>query len=282
MNRSAIQPTLEAFSEDLSCSHKTTTQNASYAYHRHDGCEVYLFLSGNIKLYVEQTCFLPAPGSLVVIAPTEMHRVVTLDETPYDRIVIYLKQEYLDSLSTDGVDLSACFFERPVGTQNLRVLSPAALDEFLVLYEELAHTDDSNAAKPYGAPLLRRAYASLLLLFINRVFQNLPANAQNHMPIYITETMRYIDEHLREPLRLADLAARCHISANYLSTQFKLHTGLTLRAYQLDRKIHCAKTLLRRGYGVTEACYQSGFNDYANFLRSFKAKTGISPGKYAK
>ena len=281
MERSTLQPTLEAFSEDLSFSHKKTTQNASYAYHRHDGCEVYLFLSGNIKFYVEQTCYMPAPGSLVVIAPTEMHRVVTLDETPYDRIVIYLKQEYLNALSVDGVDLSSCFFNRPAGTQNLRALSPAAPDEFLSLYNGLASTDIFNPAEPYGAPILRRSYASLLLLFINREFQNLPANAQNHMPAYITETMRYIDEHLSEPLRLADLATRCHISANYLSTQFKLHTGLTLRAYQLDRKIQYAKTLLLRGASVTEACYQSGFNDYANFIRSFKAKTGISPGKYA-
>ncbi|MBQ3028199.1 MAG: AraC family transcriptional regulator, partial [Lachnospiraceae bacterium] len=41
-----------------------------------------------------------------------------------------------------------------------------------------------------------------------------------------------------------------------------------------------AKALLQEGASVTEACYRSGFNDYANFIRSFKKVTGVSPGKY--
>ena len=271
-------PTLEPFETDLSFSHKKTTQNASYAYHRHDGCEVYLFLSGNIRLYVEQSCLLPVPGSLVVIAPTEMHRVQTMDNAPYDRIVIYLKQSYLDVLSSEGVNLSDCFWNRPVGTQNLRVLTPDSLREFLNLYEGLASSQETNC---YGASIVQNAYASLLLLFINRQFQNIPSTFPNQMPPYVTEAMKYIDAHLNEPLRLPQLAKHCLVSENYLSTRFKFHTGLTLRAYLLDRKIHLAKSLLLQGATVTEACYQSGFNDYANFIRSFKSQTGISPGKYA-
>ena len=278
MKNNAIRPTFEPFSEDLSFSHKKTTQNASYAYHRHDGCEVYLFLSGDVKLYVEQTCFVPVPGSLVVIAPTEMHRVQMVGNAPYDRIVIYYKQSYLDALSAQGTNLSKCFYDRPVGTQNLRVLSPAALKEFLKLYEGLSYSDVPDC---YGAPILRNAYASLLLLFINRQFQNIPSSFQNQMPPYIMETMQYVEAHFDESLNLSLLASHCHVSESYLSKQFKLHTGLTLRAYLLDRKINHAKNLLLQGSSVTEACYLSGFNDYANFLRSFKSQTGISPGKYA-
>ncbi len=36
------------------------------------------------------------------------------------------------------------------------------------------------------------------------------------------------------------------------------------------------------GKNVSDACLMSGFNDYSNFIRSFKKKTGISPGHYAK
>lgn len=279
MNKNTIKPNYEPYKNEISFFHKKTDYNASYAYHRHDGCEIYLFLSGNIRLYIEQTSFLPAPGSLVVINENEMHRIQALDDSTYERIVISLKRSYIDSLSTNDTSLSECFYKRPHGTQNLRVLTPKALKEFMTLYEGLSSSDSPDC---FGPSIVQNAYAALLLLFINRQFQNTPSFYQNTMPPYITGTMQYIETHLNEPIRLSVLAKRFSISEGYLSSQFKHHTGLTLRAYLLDRKINSAKRLLQQGVSVTEACYQSGFNDYANFIRSFKKTVGISPGKYKK
>jgi len=270
-------PNFEPISNQISFSRKTSTYDASYAYHRHNGCEVYLFLSGHIRLYIEQTCFSPVPGSLVIINSNEMHRLQCMDDTPYERIVINIKRNYIEALSPDGFSLADCFYARPLGHQNLRVLSPDALQEFLTLYEGLL---SSEAPDCYGPSVVQNAYTSLILLFLNRQFQADPSSYKNTMPAYITGTMQYIDSHLDEPLRLSVLARQFHVSESYLSTQFKHHTGLTLRAYLLDRKINSAKNLLQEGASVTEACYRSGFNDYANFIRSFKKATGISPGKF--
>lgn len=272
-----VNPNFEPFLKDISFTHKKTTLNASYAYHRHDGCEIYLFLSGNIRLYIEQTCFSPAPGSLIIINENEMHRIQTLDDTPYDRIVINLKREFITELSTEDISLSDCFYARPHGTQNLRLLTPNALEEFMSLYNGLSSSETPNL---FGNEIVRNAYISLLLLFVNKQFQNRPSLLSNTMPSYIGGTMQYIENHLAEPLRLSVLAKQFHISEGYLSSQFKYHTGLTLRAYLLDRKINSAKKFLQEGKSVTDACYLSGFNDYANFIRSFKQEVGISPGKY--
>lgn len=268
---------LEPILNNISYSHKKSTYNASYAYHRHDGCEVYLFLSGNIRLYIEQTCFSPVPGSLVILNSNEMHRIQSMDKTPYERIVINLKRDYIGTLSPDSFSLEDCFYARPLGFGNLRVLSPEALEEFLTLYHGL-----ESAAAPdcFGRTVVQNAYASLLLLFLNRQYQTDPSSYKNTMPSFITGTMQYIDTHPDEPLRLSFLAKEFHVSESYLSAQFKHHTGLTLRTYLLDRKISLAKALLQEGASVTEACYRSGFNDYANFIRSFKKVTGVSPGKY--
>lgn len=270
-------PVFEPLTDQITFSRKKSTGDASYAYHRHDGCEIYLFLSGNVRFYVEQTCFSPEPGSLVIINSNEMHRVQSMDTTPYERIVINLKREYLDRLSPDGFPLSDCFFSRPFGSDNLRLLSAEAKEEFLTLYEKLCLSNESGC---FGASVMKNAYTSLLLLFVNRQFRQRTSVYKNMMPEYITGTMQYIGSHLDEPLSLAALAERFHISENYLSARFKYHTGLTLRSYFLDRKISLAKQLLREGKSVTEACFLSGFNDYANFLRSFRKSTGCSPGKF--
>lgn len=279
MKKDTTIANLEKIQSDISFSQKQTTYNASYAYHRHDGCEIYLFLSGNVKLYIEQTCLLPAPGSLVILNESEMHRIQTLDDTVYDRIVINIRREYIEQIASDEASLSDCFYKRPPGENNIRILPPDALKEFLNLYKGL---ESSAAPNCYGSLIVQKAYASLLLLFVNRQFQNSPAFYQNTMPKYIVGTMQYIESHLAEPLCLSVLAKRFHISESYLSTQFKYHTGLTLRTYLLDRKINCAKNLLQQGYNVTDACYLSGFNDYANFIRSFKQMVGVTPGKYKK
>lgn len=277
MSNKPIVSYFEPVPEDISFSHKMTTHNASYSYHRHDACEIYLFLSGNIMLYIEENCFRPAPGSLVVLNDSEMHRIQAADNTPYDRIVINIKKQYMNRLSDDNVDLTRCFYDSPHGSANIRVLSDNALAEFLSLYRGL---ESSANADDYGASIIQKAYASLLLLFVNKEFQREPMHINNTMPLYITGTMQYIESHLDEPLCLSVLAEQFSVSEEYLSSQFKHHTGLTLRSYLLYRKVNCAKKLLQQGASVTEACYQSGFHDYANFIRSFKQITGTSPGKY--
>jgi len=279
MSKPITHTILETIANEITFFRKNTTYNATYSYHRHDGCEVYLFLSGNVRLYIEQTCFSPAPGSLVLLNPNEMHRLHCIDNSPYERICIHIKLSYIEELSPEGFPLENCFFAKPLGQHNMRILSEEDLQEFLSIYEGL---EKSAAPDCFGSKVVQNAYTSLLLLFLNRQFQTNPATYKDTMPTYITSTMQYIEEHLNEPICLSTLAQQLHISENYLSAQFKQHTGLTLRSYLLDRKVQCAKTYLQQGASVTEACYLSGFNDYANFIRSFKKVVGVSPGKYIK
>lgn len=94
--------------------------------------------------------------------------------------------------------------------------------------------------------------------------------------------MDYIDEHITQDITLGKLAEAFYMNSTSISRQFKKHTGLTLRSYILSRRIELAKFLLSDGMSITDACFQSGFGDYANFIRSFTKMVGISPGKYIK
>lgn len=148
---------------------------------------------------------------------------------------------------------------------------------------ELCQKLEMNIHTESKIAIVRRdAYASLLLALINEIYKKSGEKIDNEMPEYVREAMQYMEQNLQSPFRLQELADSLHITPSYLSTQFKYHTGLTLRDYFLDRKLAHAKLLLEQGANVTTACFDSGFHDYANFIRSFKKKEGIPPGKYIK
>ena len=48
----------------------------------------------------------------------------------------------------------------------------------------------------------------------------------------------------------------------------------------MKKRLITARNLLRDGCTVMEACLQSGFNDYSNFLKAFKREFGKNPSQY--
>lgn len=267
--------------EDYLYLHRTTTFNMGTFYHRHEAYELYLFLRGNVDFYIENGCYHLEPGDLIVIRPEEMHRSYSLDETQYERITINFQKSYLNRLSTPSTRLSDCFDYRPIGKGNIAHLDESRLKQFLRLTGEL---EKILASETYGADVLANSFIAELLVLTNSVFQNANANSApiDIMPEFVRKTMDYIACNLAGDITLEHLAAEFHLNGTYLSRQFKKHTGLTLRSYILDRRIALAKTYLGEGLSITETCDRSGFNDYANFIRSFTKITGISPGKFAK
>lgn len=267
---------LYVLEKPVSFFHKKEIFRASGAYHRHNGYEIYFILSGNVNFYVEQNCIQPEAGSIILLNPAEMHRVQFLDDSPYERFVINLESTYADTAFPQK--LLQCFFHQ-AGIPSIRTLSAREYQEYSYLIQGLEFSQSPDC---FDGETAQSAYLALILEFINRVFRTQAGMYQNIMPFYITGTMQYIENHLCDDLSLSVLADMVHISKNYLSAQFKYHTGLTLRHYILDRKLFCARKMLKAGASVTDACFSSGFNNYANFERSFKNYTGISPGKYGR
>ncbi|MCM2998495.1 AraC family transcriptional regulator [Paenibacillus cellulositrophicus] len=259
--------------------HRTTTFNMGTFYHQHEAYELYLLLRGNVNFYIENSCFRLEPGDLLVIHPDEMHRSFSLDDSEYERITINLQKSYLNSLSTSSTNLSDCFDNRPKGKGNIVHLDESRRKQFLQIAN---HLEDVIASDAYGSDVLANSYIAQLLVLTNAVFKNADFTPRDIMPELVRKTMDYIESNLSQNISLEHLSAAFYLNSTYISRQFKKHTGLTLRSYILERRISLAKSYLREGFSITEACFQSGFSDYANFIRSFTKIAGISPGKFAK
>lgn len=265
--------------EEILCYHPSSNLDFMDQYHRHDAYEIYLFISGNTNMYLERSCYNLKHGDMLVISPSEMHRALCLDNQIYERIGINIKKSVLDRLSSKRTNLFSCFESHTMGQKNLFHLSEEQINHFIILANSLCQALDSSE---FGQDILVDSYLSQVLVFVNTLYQNSTHKADNIMPKLVRDTMTYVEYHLTETITLEQLSTKFYLNGSHISRQFKRHTGLSLRSYILDQRIVLAKILLSEGKTVSEACYLSGFNDYANFIRSFTKSVGIAPGRYKK
>ena len=87
---------------------------------------------------------------------------------------------------------------------------------------------------------------------------------------------------MTEDISVQDIANALNISRSYLSHEFKKSTGYGLWNYVITKRLVYAQKLIFGGASVTEACYESGFHDYAHFIKSFTKTFGSSPKQYGK
>lgn len=249
-------------------------------YHRHNAYEVFLFLGGSRRMCIEEACYVCRPGDMFIIGPDQLHAGFCDEACTYERLIVNVKQEFLAALSRDGVDLTECFCGDAAPVRHI-CLSQGECRKIKALYEAIEETGEQPE---FGQNLLRETYIIQLFILINRWFrkEENKKESENVMPRIVSEIMTYIKENAAEDISLGRLSEEFYFDSRYLSKLFKEYTGLTLRTYLMDCKMALAKQLLREGWPVSEVCQRSGFNDYANFLRSFKNYVGVSPGKYAR
>ncbi len=99
----------------------------------------------------------------------------------------------------------------------------------------------------------------------------------------VSECIDYILEHLDTRIKMEDLSLHTSLSAAYISRLFKEETGMTVTDYILQRKLETACNMLDfSSYPITWIASTLAFPSESYFCKVFKARFGISPGKYRK
>ena len=104
----------------------------------------------------------------------------------------------------------------------------------------------------------------------------------NDLPDNINEIIMYINKNFASLKNIHSLAETFHISITTLERYFKKYLSMTPKRYLEDKKLSHACYLLRRNLSVTEACFESGFDDYSHFITIFKKNFHTTPLKYKK
>jgi AraC-like DNA-binding protein len=264
--------------EKIVASHTYTEKALNNEFHLHNSYEIYFFINGNVNYFVEQSSYKLQKGNLLIFNSQEIHKAVSLSDTPYERITIHFHPQLIKPLCTETTNLLACFENREIGVNNITLLDVNKSNYFISTAMQLIHHLESDT---YGSDLLPLTYLIQLLVMINETFLDKKQTMASIISPKILPILQYIDTHLTDSLSLDYLSKVLSIDKYYLSHLFKQNTGSTVYQYILMKRIALAKQLLLQGRSVTEACQQAGFNDYSNFIRTFKKATGSSPGNFS-
>jgi len=249
------------------------------ALHHHDFYEVYFFLSGNVQYNIESRSYLLTPGDVLLISPMELHQpMFGPDQRDYERIVLWIDKQFLESLSLSGQKLTDCFDTAQPGHTNLLRPEGVQRQYLTFLLEQLLAEIDSGDMYQEIASM---SILAQVLIALNRqarqVRQEELKTTQDSTVYYV---LGYINEHYSEDLSLDYLSNRFFISKYHLSREFQRLVGTSVHRYIVQKRLVMAKQMLSEGKPSSEVYQHCGFGDYSNFYRAFKAEYQISPKEY--
>ena len=109
-----------------------------------------------------------------------------------------------------------------------------------------------------------------------------PRAAQDRATQMIQSLAEYIEAHASEPLTLAHLAERAHLSPAHLQRRFKAALGVSPKMYQDAARLRRLKGGLKAGKSVVEAITEAGFESTSRVYNHAPRNLGMTPSVYRR
>ena len=107
-----------------------------------------------------------------------------------------------------------------------------------------------------------------------------PDKPREHEESYITEVVKYINNHLNENPRIEAIAAAFFVSKSKLTADFKAYCNMSIHEHIAVERVERSKELLRAGYRVAAVAETLGFSSASYFIKVFTALVGTTPLKW--
>ena len=260
--------------EDFRLFHLRGAMEESVDWHYHTFHKIIEFLGGESGYGVEGKQYLLQPGDLVLVPQGCIHRPEAEPNAPYERRILYLSPEFLRRAG-GSCDLAACF--------------DRAREEFRFVVHpadgtgggQLAALEHAEREDAFGRELLAQSLLFQFLIGLNRAMADdlLQYAKPAAYDRKIESILRYLSEHLTEPVSIDDLAARFFVSKYHMMRQFRAQTGYTIHGYLTGKRLMFARAMIAAGTPVLQASEESGFGDYSAFLRAYRKQFGAAPNQ---
>lgn len=252
----------------------------NYPVHWHLAMEIIMPCKNYYAAQVGGTSLTLNEGDILLIAPGELHSLITPPDKG-ERLIILLDHPSILQLS----DMDSLLHLLHPYMLIRRSDNPEFAQELCACLSKIAQEYFENK------PLAEASICSIFLRFFTLLGRNV-LNATVKFPDIMPDKQdeygekflavsNYINDHFTENLTVDLLAAQTGFSKFHFSRLFKQFTGMTCYSYIISKRISCAeKFLVTPNFSITEAAMQSGFNSLSTFNRIFKTAKGCTPSEY--
>lgn len=252
-------------------------------WHYHEELELVYVKKGSGTLFIGDRIMNFHPGILVLI-PSQIPHYWLFDEInqkdemedPIDCVVVHFKKDFgienflnAPELSNIKALLENSFRGRylddylAIPAQNIieECLHAQGLMKLFKLLEILSCIHEANAEDLIG--------------------ENYSILNQSEDQYRMNNLMNYLRENYKHKIMLQDLAKVAGMTENSFCRYFKQKTGKTPVQFINELRIsHACFQLKNNKMSLKEICYDSGFNNFVSFHKSFKATTGMTPNQF--
>ena len=256
--------------EDFRLFHLRSTAGVRSEYHYHEFYKVLILVSGSGAYWVEGQRYDLQPGDVVLVGSNSVHRPEFEPGATYERIIIYIKPEFLAKASVADCDLTQIFSG---------VLRPDKSVSHL-LQTMAQNLERELAGEEYGREIIGNGLLMQLLVQISRQLrrgESLHPGVNSAKDARISKILSYIDTHLGEELSVESIAEQFYLSKFHMMRLFRSGTGTSVNAYIIQRRLMLARELIAQGTPATESCFRAGFGSYSAFTRAYGKYFGTTP-----
>lgn len=213
-------------------------------------------LKGRAEYCINGVSYLLTEGDAIYIPKGCRRSAVTYPETPMQCVAFNF-----DYTGCEALPLYGKFTWMP--------------NDALLKYFEQINTEWLQKKPEH---LLKVKALFMLILYNILSLHNSPV-----LNLQVERIKKYILLRLTEKITVANIAASLLLSCVYCGAIFKKHTGVTINQYINNIRINKATSLLQTGeFSISEAAYQSGFDDIYYFSKVFKNIMGMPPSEYKR
>lgn len=278
-----IAPALEVISSSYGSSftytkHAGKANSRAHLWHYHPEIELVFIKGGAGKRQIGSHVSYYTNGDLILIGSNLPHCGFTNEQTGnQNEIVIHIKPEFLG----EG------FFTAPEMKKIQNILSQA--NAGIAFGGETKRRIGEQIEKMESQLPFERLFTLLSVLNdLDSSEESTVLNADGFsLELYATDSDRinvvfnYVKDHFQEAIAIDEISSMVSMTTPSFCRYFKKISNKTFTAFVNEyRLVHASKLLAEKPISINDVCYESGFNNFSHFSKSFKQYTGKSASQY--
>lgn len=252
-------------------------------WHYHEELELIYIYKGTGALFIGDCIQNFSTGSAVLIGPNIPH---------------YWLFENLNDTSEDSIDCIVIHFNKNFAGPGFFNLPELSQLKEIIQESEKGLMINEDSKNMLGNALRNLLHLEGVLKFTHLLealaeFSSLPtlklvsdnyailnhSNDEKRM----NDVMNYIRANYKSKIELDKLANQAKMTKNSFCRYFKQKTGKTPIQFVTEIRVtHACRLLKNTNHTLKEICYDSGFNNFVSFHKTFKEHLDITPTQYRK